>query len=86
MNESYNPVLVYKPQGQSCKDSAIADTTFLAAIQTEFQFELYQKYAPVVLCVDSTHCITAYGFKLITLLVADDHHEGLAFLNNCICN
>lgn len=74
--ETYDPVLVYKPQGQSFENTSIPDTSFLAAIQTKFQLELYRKYAPVILCVDSTHCTTAYGFKLITLLVADDHHEG----------
>ena len=76
--ESYNPVLLYKPQGERFASStSIAESCFIAAFQTEFQREIYERYASTILCVDSTHCTTAYGFKLITLLVSDNFNEGL---------
>ena len=39
-------------------NTSIAESCFIAAFQMEFQREI--------------HCTTAYGFKLVTLLVADN--------------
>lgn len=75
--EEYNPVLAYKPQGVLCVQYPnLKKEGFILVIQTKFQKEQYEKYAPTILCLDSTHNTNAYGFKLSTLMVADDHHEG----------
>ena len=75
--EHHDPVLVYKPQGDSLPDHpTIPESSFIAAFQTEFRQGLYREFGSTILCIDSTHKTTAYGFKLITLLVADEYHEG----------
>ena len=75
--EPYNPVLIYKPQGT--KDPhypMVSDETFILALQTKFQMELYEKHASTILCIDSTHGTNQYRFKLITCIVPDDHGKG----------
>ena len=54
----------------------IAEDRFILAIQTEFQWEMYQQYASSVICIDSTHKTNVYDFKLVTLLVVDEYGEG----------
>ena len=75
--ETFNPVLIYKPQGE-CTSShpSLPSESFVLAIQTQFQLELYQKYASSLLCIDSTHGTNAYNFKLITCIVADEFGQG----------
>lgn len=75
--EVYNPVLLYKRQHDSspCYPS-LPKESFLLAVQTEFQKDCYQQYASKVLCVDATHGTNAYGFKLITVMVADEFGQG----------
>ena len=76
--EAYNPVLLYKQQNTDVQDyPTIQTSTFLLAIQTKFQQELYKAFSSTILCLDSTHGTNEYGFKLITLLVADDYHNGV---------
>ena len=48
----------------------------MLAIQTEFQKSCYRQHATKVLCVDATHGTNAYGFKLITVMVADEFGQG----------
>jgi len=75
--EQYDPVLCYKPQGTIdptlCQ---LPKESFMLAIQTEFQKELYEQFAPTIVCIDSTHKTNSHGFKLITALVPDDYGEG----------
>ena len=90
--EEYDPVLCYKPQGtidptfcQLPKDS------FMLAIQTESQKELYEQFAQTIVCIDSTHKTNSHGFKLITALVPDDYGEGedhlhVQYMYTCITN
>ena len=76
-HESYNSVLLYKPQGVvDSKLPKIPQSGFLLAIQTQFQRDIYCQYAPTVICLDSTHKTNIYDFKLVTLLVVDDYGEG----------
>ena len=63
--ESFNPILVYKPQGTlDSQYPSLPVDSFILIIQTEFQMQLYRKYAHKILCIDSTHCTNAYRFKL----------------------
>ena len=77
--ESYNPILLYKPQGiTDLKLSTISKDGFILALQTEFQRDIYRQYASTVICIDSTHKANAYDFKLVTLMVVDEYGEGNA--------
>ena len=82
-NEPYNPVLIYKPQGRSEPElPMLQDDTFVLAIQTKFQKDLYEAHASTILCIDSTHGTNQYRFKLITCIVPDDHGKGMLM---CTC-
>ena len=75
--ESFNPILIFKPQG--IKDPTypyLPAESFVLALQTQFQREIYQKHATTILCIDSTHGTNQYRFKLITCVVPDDHGKG----------
>ena len=75
--EEYDPVLYYKPQGTIdhtlCQ---LPKESFMVAIQTEFQRELYEQFASTIVCIDSTHKTNSHGLKLITALVPHDYGEG----------
>ena len=43
---------------------------------TPFQADLFRNFGSLG-CVDSTHKTNEYGYKLITLVVADEYHNGL---------
>lgn len=76
--EEHNPVLFYKPQG--CDDDSerkLSKESFLLVLQTQFQEDLYNKFASTIICIDSTHKTNAYDFKLISLLVPDEYREGI---------
>ena len=83
--EEYDPILCYKPQGtidpSLCQ---LPKESFMLAIQTEFQKELYEQYATTIVCIDSTHNTNSHRFKLITVLVPDDYGEGEAIDMHCI--
>ena len=75
--EPFNPILVYKRQHISDpQHPTLPKESFLLAIQTEFQKHCYQQHATKILCVDATHGTNAYGFKLITVMVADEFGQG----------
>lgn len=77
-NEPYNPVLIYKPQGGTEPQfPTLQDETFVLALQTKFQKDLYEAHASTILCIDSTHGTNQYRFKLITCIVPDDHGKGM---------
>ena len=75
--EKYDPILIYKVQGNtSAHHPDLPESSFVLAIQTQFQKDLFQAYAETIICIDSTHSTNAYDFKLITLLVEDEFGEG----------
>ena len=75
--EPYNPILLYNRQHETDKQCpSLAEDTFLLAIQTDFQRELYEQYAHKVVCIDATHGTNAYRFKLITVMIPDDYGQG----------
>ncbi len=75
--ETFNSILMYKAQGElETSFPSLSSDSFVLAFQTEFQLDLYKKYASSVLCIDSTHGTNAYNFKLITCIVADEFGQG----------
>ena len=71
--EDYNPILCYKPQGIVDPTlSKLSKESFILAIQTEFQKDLYQQYALTILCIDSTHKSNRHDFKITSVLVLDE--------------
>ena len=75
--ESFNPVLFFKPQGsKSLEHPILPEESFILAIQTKFQLELYEQYASTILCIDSSHGTNQYRFNLITIMVPDDLGKG----------
>ena len=75
--ESFDPVLFFKPQGiKSPEYPGLPEESFILAIQTKFQQELYDQHASTILCIDSTHGTNQYRFKLITIVVPDDLGKG----------
>ena len=76
-SEPYNTILLYKRQHEVDKQYvSLAEDTFILAIQTDFQRQLYEQYAHKVVCIDATHSTNAYWFKLITVMIADDYGQG----------
>ena len=50
-HEPFDPVLIFKPQGSLDDSHPMLDkNSFVLVIQTEFQMELYRKYASTILC------------------------------------
>ena len=81
--EPYNPVMAFKVQGKLDRiHSTLPEDAFLLAIETEFQRDMYQKYAGRILCIDSTHGTNAYRYKLITCIAPDHYGQG-NFLYHC---
>ena len=73
---AYNPVLLFKPQGES-DTCGLSKDDFMLVIQTEFQKGAMIQYGTKGVQVDATHGTTQYDFLLITVLVVDNHGEGL---------
>ena len=75
--EAFNSMLMYKAQGELDPSyPSLSSDLFVLALKTEFQLDLYRKYASSVLCIDSTHGTNVYNFKLITCIVADKFGQG----------
>ena len=83
ISQDYNPVLVFKPQGQ---ENAVIGTTdnlasenFILGIQTEFQHDVMGKFTGScrVICIEATYGTNVYDFYLITEMVLDDYGEGV---------
>ena len=75
--EPYDPILLYKRLHEVDKQyPLLAEDAFLLAIQTDFQRQMFEQYAHKVVCIDATHGTNAYRFKLITIMIVDDHGQG----------
>ena len=76
--EPYNPILLYKQQHTTSPNyPMLSEQSFVFAMQTEFQKYCFEQYASKIVCVDATHGTNAYGFKLITVMVADEFGQGM---------
>uniref|UniRef100_A0A1X7UQV6 ZSWIM1/3 RNaseH-like domain-containing protein n=1 Tax=Amphimedon queenslandica TaxID=400682 RepID=A0A1X7UQV6_AMPQE len=82
IDQEYNPVLIYKPQGM---ENAIvgdidnmAKESFLLAVQTEFQRDAMKKFGNgKAVCMDAIHGTNVYDFLVTTLMVIDNYGEGI---------
>ena len=75
--EEHNPVLCFKSQGENSDHAGVEKNDFLLGIQTQFQQDMFVKYAQKLVCVDATHGTNSYDFQLVTVLVIDDYDEGI---------
>ena len=90
--ESYNPIIVYKPQGSKVvigpttyDDIDLTNDIFAIGIQTKEQLEMFVKHAHKIVCIDGTHKTNQYEFPLINLLVPDEFNKGYP-VGHLICN
>ena len=74
--ESFNPILIFKPQGEKDQTHSLPIESLVLAIQTQFQQELYKKYVSTIMCIDSTH---GTRFKLISIVVVASY----GYVNLC---
>jgi len=75
--ETPSPVLLYKPQGiDDSNMPLLLKDTFLLVLMTDFQASLFETFCSKIVCVDSTHKTNQYRFKLITVVVPDEYHNG----------
>lgn len=78
---AYNPVLVFKPQGEKAaivgEVDDLCEDSFLLGLQTEYQRDMMQKFGNNCICMDATHGTTVYDFFLVTVMVLDDYGEGI---------
>ena len=73
-NESYDPILLYKPVGADTvvgdaemQDLVDFENLFMLGIQTKEQRDRLLAGASTVLCIDATHGTNQYGFQLLNL-------------------
>ena len=79
--EEYNPILFFKQQHVvDAQYPQFSGEAFLLMFQSEFQQQMYMRFASKILCVDSTHGTNAYKFKLLTVMAADDFAAGKKWL------
>ena len=80
-HEKENPVLFYKPQGQTLAEvgtnKGLGVHDFALVLQTPLQCEMLKTCGNnQVICVDATHGTNSYDFLLLTVLVIDELGEG----------
>ena len=83
-DKDFNPVLLYKPQGEENFKVPPPDPSkykvhkddFMLAIQTKEQLEMFKKFGSKIVFLDSTHSTNRYKFKLINILVQDEFNRG----------
>lgn len=73
--ENHSPVLCVKRQGEKSTQTDVGLNDFILGIQTEFQHDMFVRYANKLECVDATHGTNTYDFPPITVLVIDDYDE-----------
>ena len=77
--ESPSPMLYYKAQGvKDPKHPKLAEDTFLLVLMTNFQAGLFELFGNKIVCQDSTHKTNQYRFKLTTMVVPDEYHNGMS--------
>ena len=75
-SEDPSPIVAYKPQGVlKAEYPLLHESSFLLILMTPFQADVFRNFS-MLSCIDSTHKTTQYGFKLITLVVADEFRNG----------
>ena len=81
--ESYNSIIVYKPQGQPIQtgpsmydDIDVKKDLFVLGIQTKEQLGMLKQGAQKICCIDSTHSTNKYEFHRTTIMVPDEFNRG----------
>ncbi|GFY61995.1 c2H2-type domain-containing protein [Trichonephila inaurata madagascariensis] len=79
--ETYNCVLLYKPQGQNTvygptSSKMLPNNSLAIGLQTAEQKEIVIKNSSKILCIDFTHQTNEYGFYLLNLIVPDEFGIG----------
>ncbi|XP_049791830.1 uncharacterized protein LOC126199117 [Schistocerca nitens] len=83
MNESENPsVLFYNSQDLTSEHQELRSEDFVIVIMNRAQCRMLSKYGEDCICIDGTHGLNGYEFKVTTHLVLDDLRQGFpcAFL------
>ncbi|GFT74293.1 MULE domain-containing protein [Trichonephila clavipes] len=80
-NNGENCTVYFKEQGQSGNDYSLKDEDFVLVIMTDFQKEMIKKYGKDKICIDGTHGLNththSYDFNLYSVLVVDEHKNGI---------
>lgn len=75
--EVYTNTLLYKPQGiRDPEFPNLAEDTSLFVIMTSFQASMFEAFCSKITCLDSTHKTNQCRFKLLTVVVPDEYHNG----------
>ncbi len=79
---NYNPVLVYKSQGEEQHDNIcnIFKNDFLLCLQSEIQKDMLIKFGSNVICMDTTHGTNSYDFSLTSILVVGEFGEAVDWM------
>ena len=56
--------------------NGLPEDSFVIVIQTFLQRQMYSAFSRKVLCIDSMHQTNTYGFKLVSVMVADNYGRG----------
>ncbi|GFY59058.1 MULE domain-containing protein [Trichonephila inaurata madagascariensis] len=76
-NNGENCTVFFKEQGQLGNDYCLKDEDFVLVIMTDFQKEMITKYGKDKICTDGTHGLSSYDFNLYSVLVVDEHKNGI---------
>ncbi|GFY39447.1 MULE domain-containing protein [Trichonephila inaurata madagascariensis] len=68
-NNGENCIVFFKEQGQLGNDYCLKDE--------DFQKEMITKYGKDKICIDGTHGLNSYDFNLYSVLVVDEHKNGI---------
>ncbi|GFW10557.1 MULE domain-containing protein [Trichonephila clavipes] len=80
-NNGENCIVYFKEQGQSGNDYCLIEEDFVLVIMTDFQKEVIKKYGKDKICIDGTLGLNththSYDFNLYSVLVVDEHKNGI---------
>ncbi|GFU69233.1 MULE domain-containing protein [Trichonephila clavipes] len=76
-NNGENCIVYFKEQGQSGNDYCLKDEDFVLVIMTDFQKEMIKKFGKDKICIDGTHGLNSYDFNSYSVLVVDEHKNGI---------
>ncbi|GFU10202.1 MULE domain-containing protein [Trichonephila clavipes] len=76
-NNGENCIVYFKEQGQSGNDYCLKDEDFVLVIMIDFQKEMIKKYGKDKICIDGTHGLNTADFNLYSVLVVDEHKNGI---------
>lgn len=75
-------IRLWKPPGIEDANTDLPQDSFFLCIVTELQVELLKVFSKNIVFLDVIRCINQYKYKLITLVDADEFHNGKMYYNN----